>query len=85
MKYALITGGSRGLGRAICLELSRKGFPLIINYQSNSEAAQEVKRLVEAQGGQAELLQLCIERWRECTRFALFFKRSLVHSMMHLV
>ena len=28
--------------------------------------------------------KLCTERWRECTRFALFFKRSLMHSMMYL-
>lgn len=57
MRYALITGGSRGIGRAICLELSRKGIPTIINFLSNTEAAQEVKSLIEAEGGQAELLQ----------------------------
>ncbi|MCQ2083678.1 MAG: 3-oxoacyl-ACP reductase FabG [Bacteroidaceae bacterium] len=56
MKYALVTGGSRGLGRAICLKLARQGYPVIINYKSNSEAALETKRMVEEQGGQAELL-----------------------------
>ncbi len=56
MRYALVTGGSRGLGRAICLRLSRQGYPVIINYKSNSEAALETKRLIEEQGGQAELL-----------------------------
>lgn len=56
MRYALVTGGSRGLGRAICLRLSRHGYPVIINYKSNSEAALETKRLIEEQGGQAELL-----------------------------
>lgn len=56
MKYALVTGGSRGLGRAICLKLSQQGYPVIINYKSNSEAALETKRLIEEQGGQAELL-----------------------------
>ena len=56
MKYALVTGGSRGIGRAICLKLAAMGHPVIINYQSNQEAAEETKQAVEAAGGQAELL-----------------------------
>lgn len=56
MKYALVTGGSRGLGRAICLKLAAMGLPVVINYNSNSAAAEETKRLVEEQGGTAELL-----------------------------
>ncbi|MCF0244760.1 MAG: 3-oxoacyl-ACP reductase FabG [Bacteroidaceae bacterium] len=56
MKYALVTGGSRGLGRAICLKLAQMGLPVIINYQSNSDAANETKSLVEDGGGTAELL-----------------------------
>ena len=56
MKYALVTGGSRGLGRAICLEIARKGIPVIINYQSNHHAAAEVKATIEAEGGHAELM-----------------------------
>ena len=56
MKYALVTGGSRGLGRAICLQMAEMGIPVIVNYQSNVTAAEEVKSLVEAVGGQAELL-----------------------------
>jgi NAD(P)-dependent dehydrogenase (short-subunit alcohol dehydrogenase family) len=38
MKYALVTGGSRGLGRAICHKLSHMGIPVLINYQSNQAA-----------------------------------------------
>ncbi len=56
MKYVLVTGGSRGLGRAICLKLSQQGYPVIINFKSNQEAAVETKRLIEELGGQAELL-----------------------------
>lgn len=56
MKYALVTGGSRGLGKAVCLKLADMGLPMIINYQSNREAAEEVKNLIEAKGGQAELM-----------------------------
>lgn len=56
MKYALITGGSRGIGRAVCLELAARGLPVIINYTSNEAAALEAKQLVEEKGGIAELL-----------------------------
>ena len=57
MKYALVTGGSRGLGRAVCLKLAEMGIPVVINYQSSEQAAQEVKTECEAQGVQAELLK----------------------------
>ena len=56
MKYALVTGGSRGLGRAVCLKLAKMGIPVLVNYQSNAAAAEEVKAQVEAAGAQAELM-----------------------------
>ena len=56
MKYALVTGASRGLGRAVCLRLAQMGIPILINYQSNIAAAEEVKALVEQLGGTASLL-----------------------------
>lgn len=56
MKYALITGGSRGLGRAICLKLAQMGMPVIINYQSNRQAAEEVAKMISEMGGHAELM-----------------------------
>ena len=56
MKYALVTGGSRGIGRAICTALAAKGYPVIINYASNEAAANETKALIEVNGGTAELL-----------------------------
>ena len=57
MKYALVTGGSRGLGKAICLEIASMGIPVIINYQSSASAAEDVKKQIEDAGGKAELLQ----------------------------
>lgn len=42
---ALVTGGSRGIGRGICLSLARAGFGVTINYTANDEAAEECKRL----------------------------------------
>ena len=56
MKYALVTGGSRGIGRAICLKLAEMGYPVLINYQSNTVEALETKRLIEDKAGIAELL-----------------------------
>lgn len=56
MKYILVTGASRGIGRAVALQLAKTGMPVIINYHANSSAAEEVKALIEQEGGQAELL-----------------------------
>lgn len=56
-KYALITGGSRGLGRAVCRRLASNGIPVIINYQNNSTAAEETLRQIKEFGGEAELLK----------------------------
>lgn len=56
-KYALVTGGSRGLGRAVVMKLVSMGYPVIINYQSNEAAAQETLEAVRQAGGEGELLQ----------------------------
>lgn len=56
MKYALVTGGSRGIGRAISMRLAAQGYPVIVNFKSNADAADETVRLIAEAGGQAELL-----------------------------
>jgi 3-oxoacyl-[acyl-carrier protein] reductase len=55
-RYALITGASRGIGRAIAIELAKDGCLILLNYKSNHAAAQEAKRLIEEAGGEAELM-----------------------------
>lgn len=57
MKYALVTGGSRGIGRAICEKLAEMNYHVLINYTSNETAAQETAALVQAKGSQATLLR----------------------------
>ena len=75
MKYALITGASRGLGKAIALRLAQDGLAVIINYQSNRDAAEDTLRQVQEAGGTAELLpfdvsdpkaiETALESWSE--------------------
>ncbi len=50
-RTALVTGASRGIGRAIALELAGRGNPVVVNYTSRSEAADEVVAAIEAMGG----------------------------------
>lgn len=61
MKYALVTGGSRGIGKAVCLKLAEDGYHILINYSSNIEAAKETQKAVEELGRHAELLQFNVE------------------------
>ncbi|MBQ2141766.1 MAG: SDR family NAD(P)-dependent oxidoreductase, partial [Alistipes sp.] len=55
-RYALVTGASRGIGRAIALKLASQGFVVIINYASNVAAAEKTLEDITANGGKAELL-----------------------------
>lgn len=57
MKIALVTGGSRGIGKAVCLKLASEGYHVIINYVSNDEAARATLEQITAEGGSAELLK----------------------------
>ena len=57
MKFALVTGGSRGIGRAISIELAGMGYNIIINYRSNEEEARQTLALVKEKGVTGELLQ----------------------------
>jgi len=71
MKYALVTGGSRGIGRAVCQKLHQMGYQVLINYVSNESAAQETLSLIEGQGellkfdvGNPEAVKAAIEGWQ---------------------
>jgi len=56
-QVAIVTGGSRGIGRGIVLALARRGWQIVVNYHSNQEAALETKNLVQISGGAGLVLQ----------------------------
>jgi 3-oxoacyl-[acyl-carrier protein] reductase len=55
-KIAIVTGGSRGIGRAISVALAQAGAHVVVNYRSNEEAAKETLRRIEEAGGKGEIL-----------------------------
>jgi 3-oxoacyl-[acyl-carrier protein] reductase len=57
MKYALITGAARGIGKAIALKLANEGYYILINYKSNDEEANKTLEQVRIAGGEGELLK----------------------------
>lgn len=59
-KVALVTGGSRGIGRAIALKLAENGADIAINYAGNTAAAEEVKAAIEQMGRKALLIQCSV-------------------------
>lgn len=57
MKYALVTGGSRGIGRAVCLKLAEMGYHILINYQNNDTEAEATLQQIREQGSDGELMK----------------------------
>ena len=65
MKYALVTGASRGIGRAIAIRIARMGYPVLLNYLHNVDAAQRVADEIKNDGGKAELLPFNVSDTKE--------------------
>ena len=72
MRVALVTGGSRGIGRAICEELHKRGYYVLINYVSNDAAAQDCLSAIEGQGellkfdvASPEAVKAALEGWQQ--------------------
>ena len=65
MKFALVTGGSRGIGKAICLEIAKQGYHILINYRSNTEEAENTLNQIKNNGGSGELIQFDISNPEE--------------------
>jgi 3-oxoacyl-[acyl-carrier protein] reductase len=64
-KVAVVTGSSRGLGRAIAIKLASFGAKVVVNYRSNKEAAEETLRLIEEVGGEAVAIQADVSEYNE--------------------
>jgi 3-oxoacyl-[acyl-carrier protein] reductase len=56
-RTAIVTGGSRGIGRAICLELARRGAAVLVNYNRSSQAVEDVIAQIQSEGGRATAFQ----------------------------
>lgn len=75
MNYALVTGGSRGIGRAVSIKLASVGFHVLINYVSNETQAQQTLELIRQAGGEGSLMKFdvsnlqetaeCLTKWKE--------------------
>ncbi len=59
-KIALVTGGSRGIGRAVCVTLAEKGAKVYVNYVSRPDAAEETRQIIAENGGSASIIRFDI-------------------------
>lgn len=57
MNYALVTGGSRGIGRAVCVKLAQMGYHILVNYVSNDAEAEKTLELIREAGSDGELMK----------------------------
>jgi 3-oxoacyl-[acyl-carrier protein] reductase len=71
-KVALVTGASRGIGRAIALELGSQGASVVVNYNRAAEEAQSVVRSILDAGGQAESFQADVSDFSQCEALVKF-------------
>lgn len=65
MKYALVTGASRGIGRAISIRIAQMGYPVLLNYLNSKDAAQDVADEIIRNGGKAELMPFNVADTKE--------------------
>lgn len=73
---AIVTGGSRGIGRAVAMRLAKDGMNLVINYRGNSAAAEETERLCRELGAEVLLVQGDVSRAEDCEKLAAQAKEA---------
>lgn len=75
-QIAIVTGGSRGIGRAVAVRLAKDGMNLVINYRGNSAAAEETERLCRELGAEVLLVQGDVSRAEDCEKLAAQAKEA---------
>ena len=65
MKVAIVTGASRGIGRACAIKLAEKGYTVVINYASNEAKAKEVLDIIKANGGDGMIYKADVSNYEE--------------------
>ncbi len=71
-KVALVTGGSRGIGRAIALELAARGAAVVVNYNKSPESAEEVVNKIQEAGGKAAAFQADVSDFKQAETLVKF-------------
>jgi 3-oxoacyl-[acyl-carrier protein] reductase len=65
-KVVLVTGGGRGIGREICLQLARRGAAVAVNYSGSESAAESTRQLIESGGGRAITVRADVSDYAQC-------------------
>ncbi len=71
-RVALVTGGSRGIGKAVALELAARGAAMVVNYNKSPEAAEEVVRQIQSAGGKAAAFQADVSDFKQAEALIKF-------------
>jgi len=85
MKYALITGGSRGIGKAISLKLAEMGYYVLINFRTNIKEAEITLGLIEDAGGSGELMQFDVSKQDEVEKALETWKKQNTEQYIEIL
>jgi 3-oxoacyl-[acyl-carrier protein] reductase len=86
MKCALVTGGSRGIGRAVCIRMAAAGYHVLINYRSNETEARKTLESVQSAGGSAELLLFDVsDKQQVASMLGTWIEKNSEHAIEVLV